>query len=152
MHQAPGVQEAQDRGRVSKACANLLPSHRRALREIPAFEQLHGVERPGLVHAVLEDTNDPGMVETREGLVLALEQLGVLGRACGVKALEREALPGRLIEHLIHGAHAACPERALDAIAVTGELLAGHGRGPLIALKSLSEASHRRQRVNRARV
>ena len=76
------MQQRERRAHVVDQRARLAPRQRRALGEVAAVEQLHRVERPGFVEAVVVDLDHARMRELRERVELGFEQ-----RDDGVAAL-----------------------------------------------------------------
>lgn len=76
VHQLARVKNRDDTRDLSQACARFAPRHGCAVAEVFALEQLHGVER-GVVRGrgVVEYAHDRGMLQTREGVIFALEEL-----------------------------------------------------------------------------
>ena len=109
VQEAARVQEREGRRDIANVQARLPVRQRRHLPHVAPRQELHRVIGARVVHAVVEDANDAGMVEGGEHVVLALEGLDdePLIRGPGACALERPLLPGDAVEYAVDGAHSA---------------------------------------------
>ncbi len=83
-----------------------------------AGDVLHGVETDAVVHAVIEDADDVGVVQPgrRAGLVAEPAQVLLAVAELLVHHLERDVAAERFAHRLIHHAHAALAEIAEDPV------------------------------------
>lgn len=95
--------------------------------QVFAAEQLHHQERPTVVRrARVEDVDDVRALDHPGGFRFALEAshgVGVFG-GVAIEELQGDALADRDVGRLVHRAHAAAPDQALDPVLVSDDAAA----------------------------
>ena len=131
MHEATRVKE-RERGRdVAQDDAQLTQPDVLGVAQIATVEDLHRVERPLVVDAVVVRLDDPRMAEARQRVELATEaQLGAAPSFLQTRhPLQRHRTTVGDVDRAIHTTHATAAELLLDAVAIADEASGGLERG-----------------------
>ena len=145
MYEPARVEERERRGDVAQHHAQLAEADVLGVAQVAAVEDLHRVERPVLVDAVVVGLDDPRMTEARERVELTAEaQLRAASSLLEARhALQRDGATVRDVDRAVHHAHAPAAELLLDAVAVADEASGG------IERRSRGSARHRDERRQR---